>query len=172
MVPFGLLDAPCQTSHAALCHTLLDASAGSVRGYLDGLVQPHLALAAFSRCVGHGPLSSAATAGPIRAHHRARPLPDRKGTRITRRDGGIWWTLPDLNRPHPACRAGALPNELKAQVREVAPLQVIHCRAQNRQPPSRCWRFMCDGIRKDSLTVSNHSHHTNLAEREGFYPLR
>ena len=65
--------------------------------------------------VGYSPLSSAATAGPIRAHHRTRPLPDRKGTRITRRDGGIWWTLPATIRPPPTCRAGALPNELKAQ---------------------------------------------------------
>ena len=39
--------------------------------------------------VGHGPLSSAATASPIRTHHRARPLPDRNGIRITRRNGGI-----------------------------------------------------------------------------------
>ena len=27
-----------------------------------------------------------------------------------------WWTLPDSNRPPPACKAGALPDELKAQI--------------------------------------------------------
>lgn len=27
-----------------------------------------------------------------------------------------WWTLPGSNRPPPACKASALPNELKAQV--------------------------------------------------------
>ena len=96
--------------------------------------------------VGYGPLSSAATASPIRTRCRARPLPDRKGTCITRQDGGIggaprnrtarcfvgvwftarwvcriphapyWWTLPGSNWRHPACRAGALPTELKARI--------------------------------------------------------
>lgn len=28
---------------------------------------------------------------------------------------GIWWTLPGSNRRHPACKAGALPSELKAR---------------------------------------------------------
>ena len=94
----------------------------------------------------HGPLSSAATAGPIRAHHRARPLPDRKGTRITRQDGGIWWTWTESNRRHSACRADALPTELQARNLEagrrfpaMAKAQGLHP-ARDLNPDIWCWR--------------------------------
>ena len=80
MAPFGIHDVPCQTPHAAGYHTPLDASTNPARWYLGRPLPPHQA-PGLSQCVGHGPLSSVATASPIRTHCRARSLPDRNGTR-------------------------------------------------------------------------------------------
>ena len=94
-------------------------------------------------------------------HQKARPYDPGQGN---------WWTLPDLNRRHSACRADALPSELKARVRVVAPLQVIHCRVQ--QPPAslpllavRVWN--CDEGTAVPFPICRPH---NLAEREGFEP--
>ncbi|MBU2759050.1 hypothetical protein [Acidithiobacillus sulfurivorans] len=79
MVPFGLLDVPCQTSHIA-DHDPLSPNHQYYRGPGDLGFFERVFTA--SQTVEHGPLSSAATAGLNRAHYRA-DMPDRKGICVT-----------------------------------------------------------------------------------------
>lgn len=68
-----------------------------------------------------------------------------------------WWTLPDSNRPPSACRADALPDELKA--RKCGRLRLVgHLpagRIIDSRPPATIGDF-CGLRRKDSRSVSDH----------------
>lgn len=44
------------------------------------------------------------------------PSPSLRTESLSEAASGIWWTLPDLNRPPPPCHGGALPDELKARI--------------------------------------------------------
>ncbi len=89
------VDVPRHTSPAALCRGHLSRNRRDNGSAACGFLR-----ATFGRvnAAGHGPLSYAATASPIRAHRRARPLPDRKGLRITRRNGGPRAVSPEGHR--------------------------------------------------------------------------